>query len=118
MTVLSQGLLMDNGKVYAAFYTASILAWSATVGNWSGGFCDSATKRYSRWRIGSVDTSSGSVVFYGESSWYGKSAALLLTSMVSNPIWIAGVLTDVASGGNPSYSFSLIQLNEANGNFV
>jgi len=102
---------MHSNKVFVAFFTSKQYGWGS--GFWSGGLCD-AKKRNSRMRLGSYDLSTDSVLFYTESTEFGKGSSLLLTPMATNPIWAAGVLTSTCIN-TPTWRMVLIQLNEATG---
>ena len=82
-------MIMQGGIIYSAFHAVFDYSWSQN--GWTTGNCNTQMKRNTKMRVGSYDWLKNSIPFYTESKQFGKSAALLLTNMTPNPIWVSGL---------------------------
>jgi len=101
-------MVMNSDKIFTTYATKETFLWGNQEG-FKEGAC-SSNKQDGRMRLSAVDPSKNSVSFYKESSWYGRSTALLLAG---SDLWMAGTTT--SSQDSPNWMFSIFKVSMTDG---
>ena len=109
--VSSHGMVMKDGNIYVTFFPSANKSWG------SNGWVCSGHQRSTKIRVGGYNSVSGSVMFYSESSEYGRAFAMIDSKMSTNPIWLGGTasLVSTSTTNTPEWYFALYQLNTSTG---